>query len=101
LNEADNLLATYRKANTPLKLDIITNKSGIDVLRPGVSPYLARIQKFLDDDDVSIYACQRSIAKAHQKEGVDIVLMKGVTTNKSARELIPERLKKGWVYIKA
>lgn len=101
LNEADNLLATYRKTNTPLKLDIITNKSGIDVLRPGVSPYLARIQKFIDDDDVSVYACQRSIAKAHKREGVDIVLMKGVTTDKSARELIPERLKHGWVYIKA
>ncbi len=101
LNEADNLLATYRKANIPLKLDIITNKTGINVLRPGMSPYLARIQKFLDDDNVSVYACQRSIAKAHMKEGIDIVLMKGVTTDKSARELIPERLKEGWVYIKA
>ncbi len=101
LNEADNLLATYRKANIPLKLDIITNKTAINVLRPGMSPYLARIQKFIDDDDVSVYACQRSIAKAHMKEGIDIVLMKGVTTDKSARELIPERLKEGWVYIKA
>ncbi len=101
LNEADNLLATYRKANTPIKLDIITNKAGINVLRPGVSPYLARMQKLLDDNDVSVYACQRSIDKAHKKEGVDIVLMKGVTTDRSARELIPERLKKGWVYIKA
>ncbi len=101
LNEADNLLATYRKTNTPIKLDIITNKTGINVLRPGVSPYLARMQKLLDDNDVSVYACQRSIDKAHKKEGVDIVLMNGVTTDRSARELIPERLKKGWVYIKA
>ncbi len=101
LNEADNLLATYRKANTPIKLDIVTNKAGINVLRPGVSPYLARIQKLVDDEDVDIYACQRSIAKARKKEGVDIVLMKGVTTDKAARELIPDRLKNGWVYIKA
>jgi len=101
LNEADNLLAMYRQANIPIKLDIVTNKAGINVLRPGVSPYLARIQTLLDDDDVSVYACQRSIDKAHKKEGVDIVLMKGVTTDKAAREIIPERLKKGWVYIKA
>ncbi len=101
LNEADNLLATYRQANTPIKLDIITNKAGIDVLRPGVSPYLARVQKLINDEDVSVYACQRSIAKAHKKEGVDIVLINGVTTDKSARELIPQRLQKGWVYIKA
>lgn len=101
LDEADNLLASYRKANKPIKLDIVTNKAGINVLRPGVSPYLARMQKLVDDKDVSVYACQRSINKAHKKEGVEIVMMKGVTTDQSAREIIPERLKKGWVYIKA
>jgi len=101
LDEADNLLASYRKAHKPIKLDIVTNKTGINVLRPSMSPYLARIKKLVNDDDVSVYACKRSIEKAHKKEGVDIVLMNGVGTDKSARELIPERLKEGWVYIKA
>ena len=101
LDEADNLLATYRKANTPMKLDIITNKGGINILRPDVSPYLERIQKLIGDDDVSFFACERSIAKAVKREGVEIRMIDGVTTDKSARELIPERLEKGWVYIKA
>lgn len=101
LNEADQLLATYRKSNTPMELDIITNKKGINILRPGMSPYITRIQELLDNDEVAIYACNRSIAKALKKEGVEIVLMPGVAKDKSARELIPERLKKGWVYIKA
>lgn len=101
LNEADQLLATYRKANTPMELDIITNKNGIDILRPGMSPYIARIQDLLDNDEVAIYACDRSIAKALKKEGVEIVLMPGVAKDKSAKDLIPERLKNGWVYIKA
>ncbi len=101
LNEADQLLATYKKANVPMQLDVITNKGGIDMLRPGISPYVARIQKLIDDKGVSFYACQRSIAKAHVKEGIEIVMMPGVETTKSAREIIPERLKKGWVYIKA
>jgi len=101
LNEADHLLATYSKANTPMKLDIITNKGGIDMLRPGISPYINRIEKLISDDSVSFYACERSVSKAHKKEGVEIVLVPGVVTNKTARELIPERLEKGWVYIKA
>lgn len=101
LNEADQLIATYKKANVPMHLDVITNKGGIDMLRPGISPYVERIQKLIDGKSVSFYACERSIAKAHAKEGVDIVMMPGVETTKSARELIPERLKKGWVYIKA
>lgn len=101
LDEADHLLATYRKANTPMKLDVVTNKGGINILRPGVSPYIERIQKLIDDEGVSFYACERSIAKAHKKEGVEIVLMPNVTTNKSAKEIIPKRLEEGWVYIKA
>ena len=102
LNEADQLLATYRQANTPMELDIITNKAGINILRPGMSPYITRIKQLIDNnDEVAIYACNRSIAKALKKEGVKIVLMPGVTKDKSARELIPERLEKGWVYIKA
>jgi len=63
LNEADQLIATYRKANTPIKLDLITNKAGINMLRPGVSPYIERVQKLINDDGVSVYACQRSILK--------------------------------------
>jgi len=101
LNEVDNLMATYRKANTPMKLDVVTNKGGINILRPGVSPYIDRIQKLIDDDGVSFFACERSIAKAHKREGVEIVLMPEVKTDKTARELIPDRLKDGWVYIKA
>lgn len=101
LNEADHLLATYKKANVPMKLDVITNRNGINMLRPGVSPYVDRIKKLIEDDDVSFFACERSIAKAHKREGVEIKLLPGVVTDKSAKELIPERLEKGWVYIKA
>ena len=102
LNEADQLLATYHKANTPMELDIITNKTGINILRPGMSPYIKRIKQLINNnDEVAVYACNRSIAKALKKEGVEIVLMPGVTKDQSARELIPQRLEKGWVYIKA
>lgn len=101
LNEANHLMATYRKANMPIKLELVTNKAGINMLRPGVSPYIERVQKLIDDDSVSVYACKRSILKAAKKEGTEIILLPGVTTDKSARELIPERLKDGWVYIKA
>lgn len=101
LNEADLLLATYRKANIPIKLDVITNKKGINILRPGMSPYIQRIQALIDDDRVSVYACVRSTEKARKKEGAEVIFIRGVKSDKTARELIPNRLEKGWVYIKA
>ena len=101
LDEAEHLLASYREAGTPMKLDIVTYREGIHMMRVGVSPYLDRIQRIIDDNEnVSLYACQRSIEKAEKKEGRQIVMMKKAVTDKTAQELISERLQKGWIYIK-
>lgn len=101
LNEVEYLLATYRNAKAPLKLDIVTNKTGINILRPEMSPYINRIQKIASNDNVAFFACKRSIDKARKKEGVEIVMMPGVVTDKTAKDIIPGRLQEGWVYIKA
>lgn len=101
LKEVDYLLATYRNANAPLKLDVVTNKTGIDILRSEVSPYIDRIQELAINDNVSFYACSRSIAKASEKEGIEIMMMPGVITHRTVKDLIPDRLQDGWVYIKA
>jgi len=101
LNEAEQLLASYQESGTPMKLDIITNKDGINMLRVGVSPYIDRIEHIIEaNDNVSFYACQRSIQKAVKKEGKNIVMLPHTVTTKTAQELISDRLDKGWVYIK-
>jgi intracellular sulfur oxidation DsrE/DsrF family protein len=101
LKEADHLVTTYRKANIPMKLDVVTNKGGINILREDMSPYIGTIRKMITEDGVTFYACQRSVEKAHKKEGANIELINGVKADKTARELIPERISRGWVYIKA
>jgi len=101
LDEAEQLLASYREAGTPMKLDIVTYKQGINMLRVGVSPYVDRIEHIVENNDnVSLYACQRSIHKAEKKEGKQIIMMEKAVTDKTAQELISERLQKGWIYIK-
>ncbi|MBT8439074.1 MAG: hypothetical protein KJO91_05045 [Gammaproteobacteria bacterium] len=101
LDEAEQLLASYRDAGTPMKLDIVTYKEGINMMRVGVSPYLERIEGIVgNNDNVSLYACMRSIDKAQKKEGKQIIMMEKAVTDKTAQELISERLQKGWIYIK-
>jgi uncharacterized protein len=95
LDEADNLIASYRKAHASLKMDIITNKGGINLLRADVSPYVDRIESMVHGSNVSLYACERSIMKAEQREGKKMVFLPETVTSKTARELIPERLKQG------
>jgi len=101
LKEADHLVTTYRKANIPMKLDVVTNKGGINILRQDMSPYIGTIRKMITEDGVTFYACQRSVEKAHKKEGANIDLINGVKADKTARQIIPERISRGWVYIKA
>ena len=101
LNEAEQLLASYHKANTPMKLDVVTYKEGINILRVDSSPYVNRIENIIDsNDNVAFYACQNSVNKAQKKEGKDIVFMPNTVTDKTAMELISERIDKGWIYIK-
>lgn len=101
LNEAEQLLASYHESGTPMKLDVITNKDGINMLRVDVSPYIDRIERIIEaNDNVSFYACQRSIQKAGKREGRNIVMLPSTVTTKTAQELISDRLDKGWVYIK-
>ena len=101
LKEANHLVSTYHEAGIPMKLDVVTNKGGINILREDMSPYIGTIQKMITEDGVTFYACQRSVEKAHKKEGADIDLIDGVKADQTAREIIPERISHGWVYIKA
>ena len=101
LDEAEQLLASYRNAGTPMRLDIVSYKEGINMLRVGASPYVARIESIIENNEnVSLYACMRSLEKAEQKEGKPIVMMDKAVTDKTAQELISDRLQNGWIYIK-
>lgn len=101
LNEAELLLASYRAAGKPMRLDIVTFKEGINMLRVGVSPYIARIEDILaHNDNVNLYACYRSVEKARSREGKDLKFMPQTVTAKTAQELISERIEQGWIYIK-
>ena len=101
MDETEQLIRSYRVAGTPLSIDIVANKAGINLLRKDVSPYSSRIEKIIrENKDIHFYACARSIAKARKREGHDIVMLPEVNTAKTARDIIPELIDKGWVYIK-
>ncbi len=101
LDETEQLLESYHDAGSPISIDIIANKEGINLLRTGVTPYADRIEKMVNgNENVQFFACARSIDKAKKKEGRDFAMLPQAQIARPARELIPERLDKGWIYIK-
>lgn len=100
LDESENLLETYGRVNQKLKVEIIANDSGVDLLREGVSHYARRIARMQAKyPNLSLIACTQTLNKL-QKMGVKVRLLPKIKSVSSAAEEIKKRLAKGWDYIR-
>lgn len=100
LDETENLLDSYKRANKQLQVEVITNKGGVDLLRMDASTYKQRIAlmqaKF---PNLHFLACGQTIKKLHGK-GKYVQLLPHAEIASSASEQINKRLAEGWDYVK-
>ena len=100
LDETENLLASYKRANRQLKVEIIANSGGMDLLRSDVSLFAKRIGLMQAKyPNLDILACSQTISKL-QKQGVIVHLLPHTWVATSAVEQINKRLLQGWDYIR-
>ena len=100
LDETENLLKSYKRANRHVSVEIIANGSGLDLLRSDVSPYAKRIAIMKAKyPNLDLLACQQTIKKL-QKQGVNVKLLPHTGSTHSAVEEIDKRLHQGWDYVR-
>ena len=100
LDEAENLLEAYKRANRQLKVEIIANGSGLDLLRADVSPYAERIGLMKEKyQNLDFIACNQTIGLL-QKNGVVVHLLPHTGIASSAVVEINKRLQQGWDYVR-
>lgn len=100
LDEAENLLASSKRANRPMQVEIIANGGGLDLLRAGSSPYAHRIALMREKyPNLELTACGQTLRNLRAK-GVDVRLLPNTGVARSAVDEITLRLKQGWGYIK-
>lgn len=100
LDEAENLLASSRRDNRPVRVEIVANGGGVDLLRADVSPYAKRIAMMQEKyPNLDLMACGQTIKNLRAK-GVDVRLLPNTGVASSALDQIALRLKQGWGYIK-
>ena len=100
LDETENLLASYKRANLHANVEIIANGSGLDLLRSDVSPFAKRIAAMKAKyPNLDLLACQQSIMKL-QKQGIIVKLLPHTGSTNSAVEEIDKRLHQGWDYVR-
>jgi len=101
LDDAENLLQTYAKNEQPLKLEIIANDGGLNLMRKDISIYQQRISSLTSRyENVTFLACARAIKRLESK-GIEVELLPEINIAPSALEQIIERMQDGWQYIKA
>lgn len=99
LDEAEELAASRDKAGDPVRVELVTNAGGLNLLRSDVSPYSARIKDLrAAHANLHFLACQTAIDNLIRK-GVRVNLLPEAEITESAVDQIIKRLKQGWVYI--
>lgn len=100
LDETENLLETYKRANRPLRMEIIANRGGVDLLRSDVSPYGARIGLMKAKyPNLDLLACSQTVNNL-RKKGIAVHLLPHTGVASSALDEINKRLSQGWDYVR-
>jgi hypothetical protein len=99
LDEAETLSQEHDKSGRPVRVELLTNGGGIDLLRADVSPYAERIETLSRAHaNLSFLACASAIEKA-RASGADVTLLPHVAIAPSALDQIMMRLQQGWTYV--
>ena len=101
LDRAEEMLIAYKAQNKNLRLEVIANDGGLNLMRNGISSFQPRIQQLQNKyGNIEFLACAKAI-KRLQKKGVDVELLPEVKVAPSALKQIIQRMQEDWRYVKA
>jgi intracellular sulfur oxidation DsrE/DsrF family protein len=101
LEEAESLLQEYEGGTQKVKLDILANGKGLNLLRSDTTPFAKRIAQLQKQyKNLSFKACQRAINRLKQEKGIRAKMVPEAIIVPSALGEIIRKQKEGWSYIK-
>lgn len=99
LDEAEALAQEHDKSGRPVRVEVLANGGGINLLRADVSPYAVRVESLAKQhSNLSFLACNTAIERLRQT-GEDVRLLPHVAIAPSALDQIMMRLQQGWAYV--
>ncbi len=101
LDEVEDLLRAARESGRSIRIEIVANRHGIDLLRAGVSPHEARVTALRARyANLELVACGQTMQRLGER-GERINLLPGIEVAPSALDEVVRRLQEGWVYVRA
>jgi len=101
LDEIEDVLRAASRDGRWLRVEVVANSSGLDMLRSDVAPFPERLAALRAAyPGVTLVACNQSIDRLREK-GVVVRLLPGVEVAPSALDQVVKRLQGGWAYVRA
>lgn len=101
LLETEKLLESSRQVRTKLRLEVLTNAGGVNLLRTDTAPVPQLVQRLQEQfDNISFLACRQALDRLEQEQGISARLLPGTRVVPSVVAQIRERQADGWTYIR-
>jgi len=101
LQEVEDYLHDARAAGRKVRVEIVANQTGIDILRTDKSAYSTRLERLRAAyPNLTYIACNQTADRLREK-GVAVRLLPGVHVAPTALDEIVKRMQQGWLYIRA
>lgn len=101
LDETEALLSLSSAQAKNLRVEIMTNGKGLNLLRVDTSKFSDRIRALQERyDNLTFMACKKAIARVEERMGIQVKLLPGAGTVPSALNEVIRRTQQGWTYIK-
>ncbi|MGA8049992.1 MAG: hypothetical protein WCA09_07420 [Burkholderiales bacterium] len=101
LQEVEDYLQEAHAAGRTVRVEIVANNSGMDILRADASAYAKRLERLRAAyPNLTYIACNQTADRLRER-GVAVRLLPGVHVAPTALDEIVKRMQQGWVYIRA
>ena len=101
LDETERLLQDQEKQHHKVKLDILANGQGLNLLRADTSQFAERIHELRTRyNAVTFKACQQAINRLKQEKGITATMLPDTEVVPSAIGEIIQRQHEGWTYVR-
>lgn len=101
LDEVEDLLRAARAEDRHIKVEIIANRTGIELLDANTSRYAGRLAALQRQfPQLRVVACGQTLDRLRSK-GKRITLLPGTEVAPSALDEVVKRLQAGWIYVRA
>lgn len=102
LDEVESLLEAYKRDGRPLRVEVVANGEGLNLLRAGFSDYAGRIHDLAHRyDNLTFVACKNTMDRLHAAYGIEVRLVPDAEVTESGVSRVVERQREGWGYVQS